>query len=115
MIISMVLKRMVEKLNYSILDTITTGKEAVKTAIEHTPDLILMDIQLDDEMDGIEAMSQIKQTAEIPVIYITGNSDQYNRNRAHNVGCEEYMVKPIRMDDLKQAISKLFKQRQIAS
>lgn len=115
MIIGMVLKRMLEQMNYSVLDTVQTGEGAVKVAIDHSPDLILMDIQLDDKVDGIEAMSQIKQQTNIPVIYITGNSDKYYRNRATRVGCQDYMVKPIRMEDLKQSISNLFNKQQLAS
>lgn len=115
MIIGMVLKRMLEQMNYSVLDTVQTGEGAVKAAFEHSPDLILMDIQLDDKVDGIEAMSQIKQQTNIPVIYITGNSDKYYRNRAARVGCQDYMVKPIRMEDLKQSISNLFNKQQLAS
>ncbi|MFH5832686.1 response regulator [Halalkalibaculum sp. DA3122] len=108
MIISMVLERMIEKLNHQIVDTITTGKGAIKAALTTSPDLILMDIQLKDDTDGIDAMREIKKDRDIPVIYITGNSDLYNQKRAKQLGYLKYMIKPVRMDDLKEAISNYF-------
>ncbi|MDX1638099.1 MAG: response regulator [Balneolaceae bacterium] len=108
MIISMVLRRMVEKLGHQIVDSVTTGSEAITKALEFSPDLILMDIQLKDNIDGIEAMSEIRKKIDIPVIYITGNSDLYNQKRAKELGYLEYMIKPIQMDDLKSALERLF-------
>lgn len=109
MIISMVLERMIQKLNHQIVDTTTTGNGAIQAAQNHNPDLILMDIQLKDDVDGIAAMQEIKKNKDVPVIYITGNSDLYNKKRAKKIGYLEYMIKPIRMEDLKKAIAKHFK------
>ncbi len=108
MIIAMVLERMVKKLNHTVIDKVITGKEAIECAQEQDPDLILMDIQLKDDIDGIDAMHKIRQTSDVPVIYITGNSDQYNLNRAKKTNFVEDLVKPIRMEDLKESFSKAF-------
>ncbi len=108
MIIAMVLERMVKKLDHEVIDKVITGKEAIECTREMNPDLILMDIQLKDNIDGIEAMHEIRKTSDVPVIYITGNSDQYNLNRAKETNFVEYLVKPIRMEDLKESFSKAF-------
>lgn len=108
MIIAMVLERMIVKLNHIVLDKVLEGKQAIRCANEHDPDLILMDIQLKDDVDGITAMEEIRKNSEVPVIYITGNSDQFNVNRAKATGYVEYMVKPIQMSDLKECIEKAF-------
>lgn len=108
MIIAMVLERMVRKLKHNVLDKVITGAGAIQSALELEPDLILMDIQLKDEVDGIEAMRKIRESSDVPVIYITGNSDQYNLNRARETNFVEYLVKPIRMDDLKRSFEKAF-------
>lgn len=108
MIISMVLERMITKFNHTVLDTIRAGRQAIEVATKRLPDLILMDIQLMDDVDGIDAMAQISKTADIPVIYITGNTEDYNRERAEKVGCHQYMTKPIQAGDLEEAISKAF-------
>ncbi|WP_346267208.1 response regulator [Halalkalibaculum roseum] len=108
MIIAMVLERMIVKLNYTVLDKVITGEEAVSSATQHKPDLILMDIQLKDGTDGITAMERIRENSNVPVIYITGNSDQYYKNRAKATDFVDYLVKPIQMSDLEESISKAF-------
>lgn len=108
MIIAMVLERMLVKLKYTVLDKIIEGREAIRCAKKNDPDLILMDIQLKDEVDGITVMEEIRKKSEVPVIYITGNSDQFNVNRARATNYVDYLVKPIQMSDLKESIEKAF-------
>lgn len=108
MIISMVLERMVLKLELSVADKVTKGKDAIESFQTKNPDLILMDIQLDDDIDGITAMEKIRDTSDIPVIYITGNSDQYNIERAKQTNYIDYLIKPIQMSDLESSIKKAF-------
>lgn len=109
MIIAMVLERMIVKLKHSVLDKVLEGKEAIRCANNHDPDLILMDIQLKDEVDGITAMEEIRKHSKVPVIYITGNSDQFNMKRAKATNYIAYLVKPIQMSDLKESIEKAFR------
>lgn len=108
MIIAMVLERMIVKLNHTVIDKVITGEDAISCAIEHSPDLVLMDIQLKDSIDGITAMERIRETSEVPVIYITGNSDQFYLNRARATNFVDYLVKPIQMSELQESISKAF-------
>ncbi|MDZ7771327.1 MAG: response regulator [Balneolaceae bacterium] len=108
MIISMVLERMIMKLNHKVINKVITGAKAIETTRELKPDLILMDIQLKDEIDGIAAMQTIREWSEVPVIYITGNSDQYNLSRAKKTHFIDYLVKPIQMSDLERSIQKAF-------
>ena len=108
MILSMVLERMIRKLEYSVAGKEITGKKAIESANALQPDLILMDIQLKDDIDGIEAMHEIRHNSDVPVIYITGNSDQYNLDRARETNFIDYLVKPIQMSDLKTSINKAF-------
>ena len=107
MIISMVLERMLQKLNFTVIDKVTTGKKAIRLTAETEPDIILMDIQLKDQIDGITAMEKIREHSSVPVIYITGNSDEYYLKRARNTNYVDYLVKPIQMKDLKKALQKV--------
>jgi CheY-like chemotaxis protein len=97
MILSMVLERMIVKLDYSVVGKTTTGQEAIDSALKLNPDLILMDIQLKDDIDGITAMAEIRNSLDIPVIYITGNSDDFNLSRAKKTDFIDYLIKPIQM------------------
>lgn len=108
MIISMVLERMILKLGYKVVGKVITGQKAIESTFELDPDLILMDIQLKDNIDGITAMQKVRTKSCVPVIYITGNSDQYNLSRAKETNFVDYLVKPIQMNHLKKSISKAF-------
>ncbi len=108
MILSMVLERMILKLKHSVAGKKITGEDAIQSARTLEPDLILMDIQLKDNIDGIDAMHEIRNNSDVPVIYITGNSDQYNLSRAEETNFVDYLVKPIQMSDLKKSIKKAF-------
>lgn len=108
MIISMVLERMVAKLGHKVVEKATAGQKAIDLALNNSPDIILMDIQLKDDIDGISAMEKIRESSSVPVIYITGNSDEYYRKRAKETNYIDYLVKPIQMDDLQQSMDKVF-------
>lgn len=108
MIIAMVLERMVSKLNYNVLQKVINGREAIDITLKEKPDLILMDIQLNDDIDGIHAMRKIRESSSVPVIYITGNSDEYNLQRARETNYVDYLIKPIQLGDLKKSIAKAF-------
>lgn len=113
MIISMVLERMVLKLGHRVVDKVTEGRKAIQAALKYAPDLILMDIQLKDDIDGITAMQKIRHSLSVHVIYITGNSDRYNLERARRTNFIDYLVKPVGMNDLKKSICKAFKNQPI--
>lgn len=92
---ALLVNKLITKMGYEAIGTVTSGEKAVETALEKKPDLILMDISLEGEIDGITAVTQIKKKVDIPVIYITGNSDSYNLDRAEKTGFIEYLIKPI--------------------
>lgn len=113
MIISMVLDRMITKLGHQVVNKVITGENAIKATFELNPDLILMDIQLKDHIDGITAMQEIRTKSDVQVIYITGNSDDYNLSRAKKTNYVDYLVKPIQMNHLEHSINKAFSQQAI--
>ena len=68
------LKYSLEELGYEIVDTVDTGQDAIDTAAETVPDVVLMDIKLKGDMEGIEAAEVISEL-RIPIIYLTANTD----------------------------------------
>lgn len=108
MIISMVLERMIKKIGHEVVKKVIAGQDAIDSTFKLDPDLILMDIQLKDDIDGITAMENIREKSDVHVIYITGNSDQYNLERARETNFIDYLVKPIQMTHLKKSINKAF-------
>lgn len=107
-VLSLLLTRMVEKTGNIVIGSAVAGSEAIQKVESLSPDLILMDIMLEDNIDGIDAMLEIRRKSlNTPVIYITGNSDVYNRERAKKTNYIEYLVKPISYDILKETIKKV--------
>ena len=107
-VLSLLLTRMCENLSFEVIGTSTTGQGAIEKAKELNPGLILMDIMLEDEIDGITAMEEIRKfNLEVPVIFITGNSDSYNKERAQSVHYTDYLIKPVSFEELKESIDKL--------
>jgi two-component system, cell cycle response regulator DivK len=80
----------------------TTGKEAVALAAEHSPDLVLMDIQLPD-IDGVEALGRLRadgRTASVPVLALTAQAMEGDRERFLAAGFDGYLSKPVNIADL---------------
>lgn len=100
MVIALMIEQMIRNLGHHVVGKVATGEEAVDFAINLDPDLILMDIRLQGEMDGIEAMSEIRKKAQIPVIYITGNTDAMYKKRVEKSDHLGFLTKPITAGDL---------------
>ncbi len=105
-LLSLVEERLLKKLGYGVAGKAVNGEDAVQKAKNLDPDAILMDISLKGEMDGVQAMELIREFSEVPVIYLSGNSDNYNRERAKKTRYIDYLVKPITADDLVNPLSK---------
>jgi PAS domain S-box-containing protein len=89
-----------ENLGYAVLAIAPSGTEAIEKALELRPDLILMDIRLKGEIDGIQAAEQIWNQLQIPIIYSTGYSDRNTLERAKTTGPFGYILKPIEEREL---------------
>ncbi|MFW5799987.1 MAG: PAS domain S-box protein, partial [Spirochaetota bacterium] len=91
---------MLKSLNYNVVGKCSYGEEAIKEAESKHPGLILMDIMLKGEMDGIEATSYIQNKLDIPVIYLTAYSDDKTLQRAKLTKPYGYLTKPFEKKDL---------------
>ena len=76
------IQNILNRLGYSAYSIVSRGKDAIKKAAETQPDLILMDIKLKDDMDGIETAEHIRARFCIPLIYMSALSDEDSLKRA---------------------------------
>lgn len=106
LILNLLYESYLEKLGYDAEGELVYGKTAIEVAQKIEPDLILMDISLEGDIDGITAMHEIRKFSDVPVIYITGNSDPHHVQRAKETGYLDYLVKPIEFNDLKESIER---------
>lgn len=83
-----------QELDYEVSEMAVSGEEAIEKALGLRPDLILMDIRLDGEMDGITAVKNIREQFDVPVVYLTAQWDKKTRERAKETGAYGYVLKP---------------------
>ncbi len=98
------LKKSVEQMGYFVCAIASSGEEAVQKADETRPDLILMDIVLKGDMDGIRAAEQIKTLFKIPIVYLTAYDDEDILQRAKITTPYGYITKPFNDRELHIAI-----------
>ncbi|ALF53934.1 chemotaxis protein CheY [Nostoc piscinale CENA21] len=103
-ILAINLQESLEALGYTVVEIADTAEAAIEKATALRPNLILMDIRLRGESDGIQAAEAIWNNLQIPIIYVTGHSDQSTVERATLTFPFGYILKPIRDQELYVAI-----------
>jgi PAS domain S-box-containing protein len=103
-VVAMDLVSSLERLHYSVLGVAASGEEAVTFAQKNEPGLVLMDIHLRGQMDGISAAEKIQETLFIPVVYLTAYSDEATLRRARATHAFGYVLKPFEDRELEVAI-----------
>ena len=78
-----------------VIGIAATAEEAIRLSRQYKPEVILMDIKLKGNMDGIEAAKEILSFIEIPIIFMTGNADKKTKKRAQSINPKAYLEKPI--------------------
>lgn len=91
-------------MGYEVIPTVSSGNKAIMKIEENRPDLILMDIVIKGEMDGIETAEQIGEQFQIPIIFLTAYADKKTLERAKKTGPFGYITKPFEEVDLRVAV-----------
>ncbi|HWR88619.1 MAG TPA: response regulator, partial [Dissulfurispiraceae bacterium] len=111
-LVALSLQKKLENLGYLVPSVAGSGEEAVRQAVDMHPDLILMDIMLEGDMDGIDAAALIRERIDVPVVYLTAYSDEATIERARETGPFGYLVKPFEERELRTTIEMaLYKHR----
>ena len=92
------------KIGYSIQGMYASGEDAISGFSGRVPDVVLMDISLSGELDGIDTANIVQTRYDIPVVYLTASTDSKTFERAMNTGECEYVIKPFTDNDLFIAI-----------
>ncbi|MDD2310088.1 MAG: diguanylate cyclase [Desulfuromonadaceae bacterium] len=98
------LNRVLLRMGYSVTGVVQSGEEVIENVAENMPDIILMDITLGGKIDGICAVQRVHTLTDIPVIYITANSDNEVFERAKQTDPYAYLLKPYEIYQLQNAI-----------
>ena len=103
-IVSKDIQHSLKKLGYNVVGSSATAEKAIELAISERPDIILMDIMLKGEMNGIEAADEIRKTCAIPIIFLTAYADESTLSKAKITEPFGYILKPFKEIDLHTTI-----------
>lgn len=104
MIIAAKISMQLTSLGYEVTGILPRGEEALAHMEENKPDIVLLDINLKGKIDGIEMAALMQQRNNIPIIYLTANSDEATFNRAKPTRPYAFISKPFKQLDLQRAI-----------
>lgn len=98
------LKRTLESLQYHVSGIISSGEQVLQSIDKLDPNLIMMDIRLSKEMDGIEAAELVKENYNIPIIFLTAHAEDDTLERAKKTSPYGYIIKPFNTRELHSVI-----------
>lgn len=102
-LVALDIKHSLESFGYKVVDTVSSGEMAITQANALRPDLVFMDIMIEGPIDGITAAAQIKDSLDIPIIYLTSYSDDATLRRARVTESYGYILKPFETSELRVA------------
>lgn len=97
---AMIIRRIVEGEGYEVAGVVDYAEEVMAAIEKQRPDLVLMDIYLKGGMNGVEAVRAINEKHPLPVIYVTGNTDDETYESAMKTRHVAYMEKPVERAEL---------------
>ncbi len=103
-ITSRLMQKYIADMGYTLTGAISSGEEALREIDINEPDLVLMDINLEGKLDGIESAKTITSRHSIPFVYITSSSDYSTIERAKEGNAYGYIIKPFDKRDLRATI-----------
>jgi len=107
MLLALVETKMISKLGYQVIATTASGEEGYNLIQELKPSIIVMDNRLEGEMDGLDVVERLRKEGNTtPVVFISGESSDRQQIIADELECVDYLVKPILIEGLSQALER---------
>lgn len=103
-IVALDIQSAIESMGHKSLGIATNYNEVLELIEKNTPDIILMDINLQNSISGIEIVEKLNEIRKIPVIYLTAYTDENSINKAIKTNPVGYIVKPFNIPELKATI-----------
>jgi DNA-binding response OmpR family regulator len=98
------LKERLSLLGFSVIGAVDSADEGITIATRERPDLVLLDIRLKGEKDGIQAAREIHQKVDVPVVYLSAYSDRLTVDRIKGSEYDGFILKPFRAGELQSTI-----------
>jgi two-component system, response regulator PdtaR len=103
-LIALDIKIQLARLGYDVIKICKTGEELIKSAKELKPDIIITDIQLKGNLNGIEAIKIIRQEFPVPFVYLSGQQNLSTLNEALDTNPNDFISKPFSIEQLRSAL-----------
>lgn len=107
-IAAMALEMELNALGIHLLETVSSGEEAVSAALQFKPDLIFMDVHLDGEMSGIQAVKAIHSQHKIPIVYTTASQSATIEKQIQETDYVGFLQKPYLTVEITTILYRLF-------
>lgn len=107
------LRERLSRLGFSVIAAVGSGEEGVAIATRERPDLVLMDIRLRGEKDGVQAAREIREQVDVPIVYLTAHSDRPTVDRANKTDHDGFVLKPFLRRELQSTIEVAMKRHAI--
>jgi CheY-like chemotaxis protein len=107
-LIAVDLQRRLTRLGHTVVALAASGVEAIQQALALHPDVVLMDIRLQGDMDGVEAAQQIHASAAIPVVFMTAYVDEDTQRRVRATSPWDCLYKPFTPHQVQSALAQVF-------
>jgi len=98
------LRERLSRLGFSVIAAVDSADEGIAIATRERPDLVLMDIRLKGEKDGVQAAKEIRRQVDVPIVYLTAHSDELTVNRAKATEHDGFILKPFQRRELQSTI-----------
>ncbi|WP_185957310.1 response regulator [Gracilimonas mengyeensis] len=109
-LLAIVEEKLITKLGYKVVGKAQSGEEALRIISEIDPDIVIMDVQLAGDLDGIETTLQLHEKhQELPVIFLSGDDNAHVLHRAKQAGCIDFLLKPVSLGALSEPLEKAVK------
>jgi len=109
-IVASAIKEVLRFMGYEVSGIVDSASEAIASVAAQAPDLVLMDIRLRGESDGVDAALEIQERFGVPVVYVTAYADKAMKQRATLTGPCGYVVKPFSQEELRAAVEAALQQ-----
>jgi len=107
------LRERLSRLGFSVIAAVDTADEGIAIATRERPDLVVMDIRLKGEKDGIQAAGEIRAQVDVPIVYLTAHSDRLTVERAKATEHDGFILKPFQRRELQTTIEVAMRRRAI--
>jgi len=98
------LRERLSGLGFFVIAAVDSASEGIAIATRERPDLVLMDIRLRGEKDGVQAAKEIREQVDVPIVYLTAYSDRLTVDRARQTDHDGFILKPFLRRELQTTI-----------